>query len=129
VVRLSLKPPLLCRAAAAAAIVWKYVACRLQDLAEARELVVEDEEILGGTPVIRSTRIPIHDAAAALNAAIPREGSLRMYPSLNERQISQAEVYAKAASSRGRPRKLSPPDRESANSEEATSESSRSLLK
>ncbi len=81
----------------------------LRDLAEARKLVVEDEEILSGTPIIRGTRIPVHDVAAVLRSGVSREGILRMYPSLNERQISLAEVYAEAAPLRGRPRKLSPP--------------------
>lgn len=88
---------------------WESVNSRLRDLAEARELVVEDQEILGGTPVIRGTRVPVHDVAAALNAEVSKDRILRMYPSLNERQVNLAAVYAKAAPLRGRPRRLSPP--------------------
>lgn len=88
---------------------WESVNGRLHDLAEARELVAEDEEILSGTPVIRGTRVPVHDVAAALNAGISKDRVLRMYPSLNERQVNLAAVYAKAAPLRGRPRRFSPP--------------------
>lgn len=88
---------------------WESVNARLRDLAEARELAVEDEEILGGTPTIRGTRIPVHDVAAALNGDMPIDRVLQMYPNLNERQVSLAAVYAKAAPLRGRPRRLSPP--------------------
>jgi len=88
---------------------WESVNARLHDLAEARELVAEDEEILSGAPVIRGTRVPVHDVAAALNAGISKDRVLRMYPSLNERQVNLAAVYAKAAPLRGRPRRFSPP--------------------
>ena len=89
---------------------WKSVDQRLRDLISARELVVEDEEILSGTPVIRGTRVPVHDVAAALSAGTSKELLLKAYPSLNERQIELAAVYAKAMPARGRPRRFSPPE-------------------
>lgn len=88
---------------------WKSVDQRLRDLAAARALVIEDEEILSGTPVIRGTRVPVHDVAAALSVGTPKERLLKTYPSLNERQIELAAIYAKAVPPRGRPRRLSPP--------------------
>ncbi len=88
---------------------WKSVDERLRDLIAARELVVEDEEILSGTPVIRGTRVPVHDVAAALSAGTSKERILKAYPSLNERQIDLAAIYARAVPPRGRPRRLSPP--------------------
>jgi uncharacterized protein (DUF433 family) len=36
------------------------------ELDKARALVVEDPEILSGTPVIRNTRIRVYDVAASL---------------------------------------------------------------
>ena len=91
------------------ASLWRSVDQRLHDLEAARELVVEDKEILSGTPVIRGTRVPVHDVAAALNAGTPKERLLETYPSLNERQVDLAAIYAKAVPPRGRPRRLSPP--------------------
>ena len=88
---------------------WESVNARLRDLAAARELVVEDEEILDGTPVIRGTRVPVHDVAAALNAGASLDRVLQMYPGLNKQQVHLAAVYAKAAPLRGRPRRFSPP--------------------
>jgi uncharacterized protein (DUF433 family) len=88
---------------------WKSVDQRLRDLLEARKLVVEDEEILSGTPVIRGTRVPVHDVAAALSAGTPKERILKAYPSLNERQVDLAAIYSKAVPPRGRPRRFSPP--------------------
>jgi hypothetical protein len=39
-------------------------------LAEAHERVVEDPDILGGTPVILGTRLPVYDIAASVAASI-----------------------------------------------------------
>ncbi len=78
---------------------------RYAKLAEAREMVVEDPDILGGTPVIRGTRIPVYDVAASLAAGLLplRIGSA--YPGLDERMIELAAVYAEATPPRGRPRR------------------------
>ena len=42
-------------------------------LDEAHALVVEDPEILSGTPVIRNTRIPVYDVAASVAAGLPMD--------------------------------------------------------
>ena len=49
-------------------------------LDKARALVVEDPEILSGTPVIRNTRIPVYDVAASVAAGLPMERILEDYP-------------------------------------------------
>jgi uncharacterized protein DUF433 len=49
--------------------------CNPAELDKARALVVEDPEILSGTPVIRNTRIPVHDVAAYVTAGLPMTGS------------------------------------------------------
>lgn len=88
---------------------WKEVDGRLRRLSEARQMVVEDPEILSGTPVIRGTRVPVHDVAAQLDAGVPMERILKSYPSLSASQVELASIYAKAAPQRGRPRRLSIP--------------------
>jgi uncharacterized protein (DUF433 family) len=88
---------------------WKEVDGRLRSLTEARQMVVEDPEILSGTPVIRGTRVPVHDVAAQVDSGIPTERILKSYPSLNASQVELASIYAKAAPQRGRPRRLSIP--------------------
>jgi uncharacterized protein (DUF433 family) len=88
---------------------WKVVDERLHRLSEARGMVVEDPEILSGTPVIRGTRIPVHDVAAQVEAEVPMEEILEMYPRLSAAQVALASIYAKAVPQRGRPRRLSIP--------------------
>jgi uncharacterized protein (DUF433 family) len=86
---------------------WKFAtgaADRHARLAAAREMVVEDPDILGGAPVIRGTRIPVHDVAASVAAGLPRDRLRAAYPDLDERAIDLAAIYAEATPPRGRPR-------------------------
>ncbi|HXP73104.1 MAG TPA: DUF433 domain-containing protein [Stellaceae bacterium] len=78
---------------------------RLARLAEAREMVVEDPDILGGTPVFRGTRIPVYDVAASVAAGLPFERIRGAYPGLDDRAIELATIYAEATPPRGRPRR------------------------
>jgi uncharacterized protein (DUF433 family) len=73
-------------------------------LTRARANVVEYPGILGGTPVIRGTRVPVYDIAASAAAGIPRERIKASYPSLTDEMIELALLYARATPSRGRPR-------------------------
>jgi uncharacterized protein (DUF433 family) len=75
---------------------------RYAKLAQAREAVVEDPEILGGTPVIRGTRIPVYDVAASVAAGEPWECIRAAYSALDDRLIELASIYAQATPSRGR---------------------------
>ena len=88
---------------------WKQVDERLRTLVAAENMVVEDPEILGGAPVIRGTRIPVHIIAAVVEAGTPMERVLKSYPSLTEVQVQLAVVYAKAVPQRGRPKPLQLP--------------------
>ena len=77
---------------------------RLERLATARAMVVSDPDVLEGAPVVRGTRIPVHDVAASVAAGIPTERILAAYPSLNMGQVELAAIYAEANPARGRPR-------------------------
>ena len=88
--------------------IWKGVEKRLHQLKKAREMVIEDPEILSGTPVIKGTRVPVYDIAAALDSGTPVARILKSYPSLNDWQVELASIYAKAVPPRGRPRRVSP---------------------
>lgn len=79
---------------------------RLAKLERARELVVEDPEILGGTPVIRGTRVPVYDVAASLVAGLSVPEILEGYPSLDEEKVELAAIFAEATPQRGRPRRM-----------------------
>ena len=77
---------------------------RHAELAAARAIVVEDPEILSGTPVIRGTRIPVHDVGACVASGMTMEEIRESYSSLDDRTIVLAAVYAEAIPPRGRPR-------------------------
>lgn len=81
---------------------------KLAELAKARALVVEDPEVLGGTLVIRDTRIPIYDIAASVASGVPVNRILAAYPRLTAENIKLAVLYAAANPQRGRPREQSP---------------------
>jgi uncharacterized protein (DUF433 family) len=83
---------------------WKSVDERLLRLNAARAQVIEDDEILSGTPVVKGTRVPVYDVAASVAAGIPIDGILSAYPSLNREQVDLAALYAEANPQRGRPR-------------------------
>ena len=78
---------------------------RHAELAAARAIMVEDPGILSGTPVIRGTRIPVHDVAACVASGMTMEEVRESYPSLDDRAIALAVVYAEAIPPRGRPRR------------------------
>jgi uncharacterized protein (DUF433 family) len=63
-------------------------------------MVVEDPYILGATPVIRGTRIPVHDVAASVAAGVPRDDIRQAYPDLDDRSIELAAIYAEATPAR-----------------------------
>lgn len=83
---------------------------RLDRLEAARSLVEVTPDILGGTPVIRGTRIPVYDIAASLAANIPAERILSAYPALTRDTLELAGIYAEANPLRGRPRANAVPE-------------------
>src|SRR5947209_13351817 len=73
-------------------------------LFRARRLVVSDPDIIGGDPVFRGTRIPVHMIAhLAANRAPPAE-LLDSYPRLTAEMIRLSPIYAAAYLQRSRPR-------------------------
>ena len=84
---------------------------RMARLVQARAAVVVSPDVLGGTPVIRGTRVPVHDVAASVAAGLPPERILAAYPSLDAEKIELASIYAQAAPPRGRPRRAAGPRR------------------
>ncbi|MBX4937070.1 MULTISPECIES: DUF433 domain-containing protein [Rhizobium] len=76
----------------------------LADLEAARDMVTSSPDILGGTPVVRGTRIPVYDVAASLAAGHSVDEILEAFPALDERRIGLAKVYAEANPLRGRPK-------------------------
>ena len=80
------------------------VATTLRDLRRARRLVVSDPEIMGGEPVFRGTRVPVHMIAGLVAQGSTQADLLASYPRLTAEMIRLAPVYAAAYPLRGRPR-------------------------
>ena len=87
----------------------KSVRGQFAKLQQAREIVVEDPEVLGGTPVVRNTRIPIYDVAASAAKGTSTDRLLAAYPGLTAREVELATLYAEANPQRGRPRRTGGP--------------------
>jgi len=81
------------------------LAASMRDLRRARRLVVSDPEILGGEPVFRSTRVPVHLIAELVAQGNKPAELIESYPRLNAEMIRLAPVYAAAYPLRGRPRR------------------------
>jgi uncharacterized protein (DUF433 family) len=78
---------------------------RLDQLTAARNMVESSPDILSGTPVIRGTRVPVHDVAATVEAGHSTERILIGYPGLTAEKVELATIYAEANPARGRPRR------------------------
>lgn len=79
-------------------------ACGYERLREAEAAVSRSEDVMSGAEVLRGTRVLVHDVAASAIADEPIERIRDAYPSLTDRQIRLAIVYATAHPQRGRPR-------------------------
>ena len=85
--------------------IWEDVEQRSNQLKEAQAMVIEDTEILRGTPIIKGTRIPLYDVASLVDSGTSIEEILEIYPRLKKSQIELASIYAKANPQRGRPKR------------------------
>ena len=77
---------------------------RVSLLAEAKRMVETDDNVLGGAPCFKGTRIPVHDIAAMLANGDSVAALQAAYPSLTQAQIGVAPIYAEAYPRRGRRR-------------------------
>jgi uncharacterized protein (DUF433 family) len=72
-------------------------------LRRARSLVVSDPEIMGGDPVFRGTRIPVHIIAELVTQGSSQAELLESYPRLTAEMIRLAPVCAAAYPRRQQP--------------------------
>jgi uncharacterized protein (DUF433 family) len=75
----------------------------LKRLERVASLVVEDPEIMRGTPVYRGTRIPVDLVADMLKQGTTVEEILDGYPTLDREKVELAPLYVEAFPHRGRP--------------------------
>ena len=65
--------------------------------------VASDPEILGGTPIIRGTRISVHGVLARLAGGDTMDDLVADYPEVSRAAFEAAVVYARTHPRRGRP--------------------------
>jgi uncharacterized protein (DUF433 family) len=80
------------------------LATSLRELRRARRLVVSDPDVMGGDPVFRGTRVPVHMIAELMAKGSPPTELIESYPRLTAEMIRLASIYAAAYPLRGRPR-------------------------
>jgi uncharacterized protein (DUF433 family) len=77
---------------------------RAERYGDARDrLIVEDEEILGGTPIIRGTRISVYALRGRVEDGDAVDDILADYPGLTREAIDAAVIYARTHPLVGRP--------------------------
>ena len=81
------------------------LAASMRDLRRARRLVVSDPELLGGDPVFRGTRVPVHMVAHLVAQGSTLAELLESYPRLTAEMIRLGPIFAAADALRGRPRR------------------------
>lgn len=80
------------------------LASSIRELRRARRLVITDPDIMGGEPVFRNTRIPVHMIATLLGHGSSETDLFESYPRLTCEMVRLAPIYAAAYPPRGRPR-------------------------
>jgi uncharacterized protein (DUF433 family) len=78
---------------------------RVRELRRAERLVTTDPETMGGSPVFRGTRVPVHLIAEKLRLGERIERLREDYPRVTEEMFQLAPIYAEAHPLRGRPRR------------------------
>jgi uncharacterized protein (DUF433 family) len=81
------------------------LAASLRELRRARRLVASDPDIMGGDPVFRGTRVPVHMIADLVAQGSAEAELLESYPRLSPEMVRLGPIYAAAYPLRGRPRK------------------------
>jgi uncharacterized protein (DUF433 family) len=76
----------------------------IRELRRARRLAMSDPEVMGGEPVFRGTRVPVHMIATLLAQGSTETDLLEGYPRLTAEMVRLAPIYAAAYPLRGRPR-------------------------
>ncbi len=80
------------------------LAASLRTLRRTRDVVVSDPDIMGGDPVFRGTRVPVHLIATLVGQGSTETDLLEGYPRLTAEMVRLAPIYAAAYPLRGRPR-------------------------
>lgn len=80
---------------------WNKVQKYIYDRAK---FIVEDPEILGGTPVIKGTRVTVHSIRGRLKGGEKFEDLINDYPYIPTKAFEVANLFAKSNPNLGRPK-------------------------
>jgi uncharacterized protein (DUF433 family) len=80
------------------------LATSIRELRRSRQLVLSDPDIMGGDPVFRGTRVPVHLIATLIGQGSSAADMREAYPRLTSEMVRLAPIYAAAYPLRGRPR-------------------------
>ena len=84
----------------------RQVGRRLRDLEEIEAMIVRDKGVMGGEPVFKGTRIPVHSIAAMMADGAPEGEMLEGYPKLTARMLYLSQLWSAANPQRGRPKTM-----------------------
>jgi uncharacterized protein (DUF433 family) len=70
-----------------------------------RRRIVSSPDVLGGEPVFRGTRIPLHHVATLFQKDVPESDIAKDFPALSSRDLAYARLVARVGERPGRPRK------------------------
>jgi uncharacterized protein (DUF433 family) len=82
----------------------RQLATSLRELRRAKRLAVSDPDVMGGDPVFRGTRVPVHMIAELIAKGSSPAELMESYPRITAEMIRLAPVYSAAYPLRGRPR-------------------------
>ena len=69
-----------------------------------RRRVVSSAEVLGGEPVFRGTRIPVHHVASLFRKGVSEREIAEDFPALSDRELAYARLLARIGAKPGRPK-------------------------
>jgi uncharacterized protein (DUF433 family) len=76
---------------------------RLAEVRKLKQVITVDQEVMGGAPVFRGTRIPVYSVAEMLERGAKKADILSGYPALNAEMVRLSRVYMRVFPRRGRP--------------------------
>jgi uncharacterized protein (DUF433 family) len=79
---------------------------RWRMMESALDQVTVDEQVLGGMPVFKNTRVPIDTILASLESGMTLERLRASYGFLTTQLVEAAKTYVRVRPRRGRPRRL-----------------------
>ncbi|SFG43294.1 Uncharacterized conserved protein, DUF433 family [Duganella sp. CF458] len=79
---------------------------RSEEVERALLAISSSEDVMGGLPVFRGTRVPVDSILASIENGVELSRIKDSYPFLSDELIKYAKIYSRVRPRRGRPRRL-----------------------